>query len=49
MVAVSQPAISKTIGELEAIVGARQFERSKAGVTLTLAGDTFLRYAGPCV
>ncbi|HCE6396332.1 MULTISPECIES: pca operon transcription factor PcaQ [Pseudomonas aeruginosa group] len=49
LVAVSQPAISKTISELEEIVGSRLFERSKAGVTLTQAGDTFLRYAGPCV
>nr|MBO2510834.1 pca operon transcription factor PcaQ [Gammaproteobacteria bacterium] len=48
-VAVSQPAISKTIGELEELLGARLFERSKSGVTLTPAGDTFLRYAGPCV
>ncbi|CAD5109819.1 pca operon transcription factor PcaQ [Zestomonas carbonaria] len=48
-VAVSQPAISKTIGELEELLGARLFERSKAGVSLTPAGDTFLRYAGPCV
>ncbi|SDO15986.1 pca operon transcription factor PcaQ [Pseudomonas jinjuensis] len=49
LVAVSQPAISKTIGELEELLGARLFERSKAGVSLTPAGDTFLRYAGPCV
>ncbi|MDI7110830.1 LysR family transcriptional regulator, partial [Pseudomonas aeruginosa] len=29
-VAVSQPAISKTLKELEEILGARLFERSKA-------------------
>ncbi len=48
-VAVSQPAISKTLKELEEILGARLFERSKAGAELTEAGVTFLRYAGPCV
>ncbi|GAB3462707.1 pca operon transcription factor PcaQ [Azotobacter salinestris] len=47
--AVSQPAISKTLKELEEILDARLFERSKSGVSLTPAGITFLRYAGPCV
>ncbi|MDF5827860.1 LysR family transcriptional regulator [Pseudomonas aeruginosa] len=36
--AVSQPAISKTLKELEEILGARLFERSKAGAELTEAG-----------
>lgn len=48
-VAVSQPAISKTLKELEEILGTRLFERGKAGVNLTPAGTSFLRYAGPCV
>ncbi|GAB3388083.1 type 2 periplasmic-binding domain-containing protein [Azotobacter armeniacus] len=47
--AVSQPAMSKTLKELEEILDARLFERSKSGVSLTPAGITFLRYAGPCV
>lgn len=47
--AVTQPAISKTLKELEEILDSRLFERSKAGVSLTPAGLTFLRYAGPCV
>ncbi|MDV7213437.1 pca operon transcription factor PcaQ [Azotobacter beijerinckii] len=47
--AVSQPAMSKTLKELEEILDARLFERGKSGVTLTPAGITFLRYAGPCV
>lgn len=47
--AVSQPAISKTLKELEETLDARLFERSKSGVSLTPAGITFLRYAGPCV
>ncbi|WP_349616167.1 pca operon transcription factor PcaQ [Azotobacter salinestris] len=47
--AVSQPAMSKTLKELEEILESRLFERSKSGVSLTPAGITFLRYAGPCV
>ena len=47
--AVSQPAISKTLKELEAILAASLFERGKHGVSLTPAGVAFMRYAGPCV
>jgi len=47
--AVTQPAISKTLKELEELLGASLFERSKSGVTLTAAGRAFLRYAGPSV
>jgi LysR family pca operon transcriptional activator len=47
--AVSQPAISKTLKELEELLAASLFERSKSGVSLTEAGVAFLRYAGPCV
>jgi LysR family pca operon transcriptional activator len=47
--AVSQPAISKTLKELEELLGTSLFERSKAGVALTEAGLAFLRYAGPSV
>jgi len=47
--AVSQPAISKTLKELEDILEASLFERGKAGVSLTSAGLAFMRYAGPCV
>ncbi|MGY4533371.1 LysR family pca operon transcriptional activator [Pseudomonas sp. TE3786] len=47
--AVSQPAISKTLKELEELLGASLFERSKTGVALTEAGVAFMRYAGPCV
>lgn len=47
--AVSQPAISKTLKELEELLSATLFERSKGGATLTEAGLAFLRYAGPCV
>jgi LysR family pca operon transcriptional activator len=47
--AVSQPAISKTLKELEAILDASLFERGKQGASLTPAGVAFMRYAGPCV
>ncbi|QUE75115.1 pca operon transcription factor PcaQ [Stutzerimonas stutzeri] len=46
---VSQPAVSKTLKELEAVLDASLFERGKQGVTLTAAGQAFLRYAGPSV
>jgi LysR family pca operon transcriptional activator len=48
-ISVSQPAISKTLKELEDILEARLFERGKSGVVLTQAGQAFMRYAGPCV
>jgi LysR family pca operon transcriptional activator len=47
--AVSQPAISKTLKELEEILAASLFERGKGPVSLTTAGVAFMRYAGPCV
>lgn len=47
--AVSQPAVSKTLKELEEVLAAQLFERGKGGATLTEAGVAFLRYAGPCV
>lgn len=47
--AVSQPAISKTLKELETMLAASLFERNKAGVSLTPAGVAFMRYAGPSV
>lgn len=42
---LTQPAISKTLKELEDIAGARLMERSRAGVRLTPAGDVFLNFA----
>lgn len=47
--AISQPAVSKTLKELEELLGTSLFERSRNGVTLTAAGSAFLRYAGPSV
>lgn len=43
--ALTQPAISRTLADLEDILGARLMERTRAGITLTTAGETFLRYA----
>ncbi|MFC3608910.1 pca operon transcription factor PcaQ [Stutzerimonas tarimensis] len=47
--AVTQPAVSKTLKELEQLLGTQLFERGKTGVSLTAAGSAFLRYAGPSV
>ncbi|MBU1329768.1 MAG: pca operon transcription factor PcaQ [Gammaproteobacteria bacterium] len=47
--AVSQPAISKTLKELETLLGTSLFERSKSGARLSEAGVAFMRYAGPSV
>lgn len=43
--AVTQPAITKTLNELEDILGVILFERSRRGVTLTPAAQAFLRHA----
>ncbi len=43
--AVSQPAVTKTIQELEDILGAALFDRSRRNLTLTQFGDVFHRYA----
>ncbi|MEF9388330.1 pca operon transcription factor PcaQ [Ralstonia solanacearum species complex bacterium KE056] len=42
---LSQPAVSKTLGELEALSGAQLVERGRHGARLTAAGEHFLRYA----
>lgn len=46
---VTQPAVSKAIGELEAALGVRLLERSRAGVSLTPEGVSFRRHAGAAV
>lgn len=44
--AVTQPAVSKAIRELEGIVGQTLLNRTSRGVELTSAGEVLLRYAG---
>lgn len=46
---IEQSTLSRNILKLERAVGMPIFERSRAGVTMTFAGDTFLRGAGPMV
>lgn len=46
---ISQPAVSKTIKELEDILGVRLFERGRHGAVPTAEGENFLRYAGSSV
>src|SRR5450756_24286 len=42
---LSQPAVSKTLSELERLAGRQLLERGRAGTKLTRAGEQFLRYA----
>jgi len=42
---ISQPAASKTIQELEALLGATLFDRSRRNLFLTAFGDVFYRHA----
>lgn len=46
---ISQPAASKTIQELEEILGASLFDRSRRNLFLTPFGEVFYRYAGTSV
>ncbi|MGU7780010.1 LysR family transcriptional regulator [Burkholderia sp. PU8-34] len=41
---VSQSAISKTLAEIEAIVGAQLFERTPSGMRPTIYGETLVRH-----
>jgi DNA-binding transcriptional LysR family regulator len=41
----SQPAISRRLGQLEALVGAALFERTPSGMRLTAAGQALLPFA----
>lgn len=46
---ISQPALSKTLKELETLLATSLFVRSKSGAALTDAGVAFMRFAGPSV
>ena len=43
---VSQPAVTKTIRELEEVLGVDVFERDGRGIKITRYGEVFLRHAG---
>src|SRR3569623_3546925 len=43
---VSQPAVTKTLRELEAAIGASLVERDGRGIRITRFGEVFLRHAG---
>ena len=49
ILAISQPAVSKTIRELEDVLGVELFDRSHRNVVLTPFGEVFQRYAGASV
>lgn len=42
---ISQPAATKTVQELEALLGGQLFDRSRRRLALTPFGETFYRYA----
>lgn len=44
---ISQPAVSKTLKELESLLQTRLFDRGRSGVALTESGLAFMRYVGP--
>ena len=47
--AVTQPAVSKTLKELEVLLAVRLFERGRRGAVLTAVGETFARHAAASV
>jgi LysR family pca operon transcriptional activator len=49
VLAVTQPAVSKTLKELEGTLAVRLFERGRRGAVLTGAGKAFMGHAGASV
>jgi len=43
--AITQPAVTKTLNELEELLGVTLFERGRRGATLTAQAEVFLRHA----
>src|SRR5664279_1767733 len=46
---VSQPAVTKTIRELEEALDAKLFEKDGRGIRITRYGEVFLQHAGASV
>lgn len=46
---ITQPAVSKTVKELETILGLVLFDRRQKGTTLTAAAESFLNHAEACM
>ena len=46
---VSQPAVTKTIRELEEALGVAVFERDGRGIKITRSGEIFMRHAGMAI
>jgi LysR family pca operon transcriptional activator len=49
MLAITQPAVSKTLKELEGLLAVRLFERGRKGAAPTREGEAFMRHAGASV
>lgn len=49
ILSVSQPAVTKTIRELEEILGVKLFEKEGRGIKLARIGEVFLKHAGSSV
>lgn len=49
VVGVSQPAMTKTVRELEEVLGVSLFERDGRGIKLSRSGEIFLKHAGATV
>ncbi|WP_163851885.1 LysR substrate-binding domain-containing protein [Pseudooceanicola aestuarii] len=47
--ALSQPAVTKTVKELESIIGTRLIERGRGGAKLTIQGELFMPRAAACL
>ncbi|MGH6761761.1 MAG: pca operon transcription factor PcaQ [Phyllobacterium sp.] len=46
---ISQPAVTKTIRELEDVLGVAVFERDGRGIRITRYGEVFLKHAGASI
>ncbi|WP_370302781.1 LysR substrate-binding domain-containing protein [Pseudooceanicola sp.] len=49
VLSLSQPAVTKTLKELESILGTRLIERGRGGAKLTIQGEVFMPRAAACL